>query len=76
MFPFKREVKKEEQNGGGNEKGSGRRARKSANFQSSSIFSAAMNASCGISTLPNCLIRFLPDFCFSSSFFLRGASPP
>ena len=44
--------------------------------QSSSIFSAAMKASCGISTLPNWRIRFLPAFCFSSSFFLRVASPP
>jgi hypothetical protein len=44
--------------------------------QSSSILSAAMKASCGISTLPNWRIRFLPAFCFSSSFFFRVASPP
>ncbi len=35
-----------------------------------------MNASCGISTFPNWRIFFLPAFCFSSSFFLRVASPP
>ena len=50
--------------------------RNEQNSQSSSIFSAAMKASCGISTLPNWRIRFLPAFCFSSSFFLRVASPP
>src|SRR6266536_1463706 len=32
-----------------------------------STFSAAMNASSGISTLPNCHIFFLPFFCFSRS---------
>jgi hypothetical protein len=36
----------------------------------------ARNASCGISTLPTAFIRFLPAFCFSSSFFLRVMSPP
>src|SRR5271165_3593294 len=36
-----------------------------------SIFNAARNADCGISTLPNCRIRFLPSFCFSSSLRLR-----
>ena len=41
-----------------------------------SIFSAARNADCGISTLPNWRIRFLPSFCFSSSFRLREISPP
>jgi hypothetical protein len=40
-----------------------------------SIFSAAMNA-CGISTLPNWRIFFLPSFCLSSSLRLRVASPP
>jgi hypothetical protein len=40
---------------------------------SSPIFSAAMNASCGISTLPNCRIFFLPRFCASSSLRLRVA---
>ena len=36
-----------------------------------------MNASCGMSTLPTRFIRFLPSFCFSSSFRLRprGATP-
>ena len=42
----------------------------------SSIFNAAINASCGISTRPNWRIFFLPSFCFSSSFLLRVASPP
>jgi hypothetical protein len=41
-----------------------------------SIFSAAMKASCGISTLPNWRILFLPAFCFSRSLRLRVASPP
>ena len=36
----------------------------------------ARNASCGISTLPTCFMRFLPAFCFSSSFLLRVISPP
>ena len=39
-------------------------------------FSAAMNASCGISTRPTRFIRFLPSFCFSRSFRLREISPP
>ena len=30
----------------------------------------------GISTRPNCFIRFLPSFCFSSSLRLRVMSPP
>jgi hypothetical protein len=41
-----------------------------------STFSAAMKASCGMSTLPNCRIFFLPSFCFSRSFRLRVMSPP
>jgi hypothetical protein len=44
--------------------------------QFSSIFSAAMKASCGISTLPNWRIFFLPSFCLSSSLRLREMSPP
>ena len=36
----------------------------------------ARKASCGISTVPTCFMRFLPAFCFSSSFFLREMSPP
>ena len=44
--------------------------------QLSPIFSAWMNASCGISTLPNCRMRFLPSFCFSRSLRLRETSPP
>src|SRR3954447_7467950 len=41
-----------------------------------SIFSAAMKASCGMSTLPYWRIRFLPSFCLSRSLRLRDASPP
>ena len=41
-----------------------------------SIFNAAKKALCGISTLPNWRIRFLPSFCFSSSLRLRLMSPP
>ncbi len=43
---------------------------------SSSSLSTAINASCGTSTLPSCRMRFLPSFCFSSSFFFRVISPP
>ena len=41
-----------------------------------STFSAAMKASCGMSTLPNWRMRFLPSFCLSSSLRLRETSPP
>ena len=41
-----------------------------------STFSAAMKASCGMSTLPYWRMRFLPSFCFSSSLRLRVMSPP
>ena len=37
---------------------------------------AATKASCGTSTRPIVFIRFLPSFCFSSSFRLRVMSPP
>ncbi len=47
-----------------------------ADAYSSPIRSAAMNASCGMLTEPYSRIRFLPSFCFSSSFFLRVMSPP
>ncbi len=40
------------------------------------IFSASMNASCGMSTFPNWRIFLFPAFCFSSSLRLRVASPP
>ncbi len=38
--------------------------------------STARNASCGISTVPTCFIRFFPSFCFSRSFRFREMSPP
>ncbi len=41
-----------------------------------SIFNAEINASCGISTLPNWRIFFLPAFCLSKSLRFRVASPP
>src|ERR1019366_5856769 len=41
-----------------------------------STFRMARNAFWGISTVPTCFIRFLPSFCFSSSFRLREISPP
>ena len=37
----------------------------------SSILSTARNASLGTETVPNWRMRFLPSFCFSSSFFFR-----
>jgi len=40
------------------------------------VDNAATNASCGTSTRPIVFIRFLPSFCFSSSFRLRVMSPP
>jgi hypothetical protein len=40
------------------------------------VDSAATKASCGTSTRPIVFIRFLPSFCFSSSFRLRVMSPP
>ncbi len=45
-------------------------------FYQSSSLSTAINASLGTATVPNWRIRFLPSFCFSSSFFLRVISPP
>ena len=41
-----------------------------------SILRAARKALCGISTLPNWRMRFLPSFCLSSSLRLRLMSPP
>src|SRR5262249_34993438 len=41
-----------------------------------STCNTARKASCGISTLPSCFIRFLPSFCFSRSLRLRLTSPP
>ena len=35
-----------------------------------------MKASEGTATVPKVRIRFLPSFCFSSSFFFRVMSPP
>ena len=45
-------------------------------YDSSSSLRTAINASDGTATVPNVRIRFLPSFCFSSSFFLRVISPP
>ena len=42
----------------------------------SSIFSTAMKASLGTDTVPKVRMRFLPSFCFSSSFFFLVMSPP
>ena len=39
-------------------------------------FITERKASCGISTLPTCFMRFLPSFCFSRSLRLRVMSPP
>ena len=47
-----------------------------AGAQLSPIFRASMKAACGMSTLPNWRMRFLPSFCFSSSLRLRVTSPP
>jgi MFS family permease len=52
------------------------RSRVSGGESQLSTFSAAMKASCGMSTLPNCRIFFLPSFCFSRSLRLRVMSPP
>ncbi len=41
-----------------------------------SIFRTAMNASLGTDTVPTWRMRFLPSFCFSSSFFFLEMSPP
>lgn len=40
------------------------------------VFKMDMNTSDGTSTEPMLRMRFLPSFCFSSSFFLRVMSPP
>ncbi|CCX42902.1 unknown [Clostridium sp. CAG:1024] len=40
------------------------------------ILSTLMKASLGTCTVPTWRIRFLPSFCFSSSFFFRVMSPP
>ena len=42
----------------------------------SSSLSTAKNASVGTFTDPRLRMRFLPSFCFSSSFFFRVTSPP
>lgn len=47
-----------------------------AGDHSSPILNAAINASCGMLTLPYSRILFLPSFCFSKSFRFRVASPP
>lgn len=43
---------------------------------SSSIFSMATKASCGMFRLPMDFMRFLPSFCFSNNLRLRVMSPP
>ena len=43
---------------------------------SSSSFRTAMKASLGTDTVPKVRMRFLPSFCFSSSFFFLVMSPP
>lgn len=40
------------------------------------VFKIDINTSEGTSTEPMLLMRFLPSFCFSSSFFFRVISPP
>ena len=40
------------------------------------VFVQFEKASWGTSTVPRLRIRFLPSFCFSSSFFFRVMSPP
>ena len=57
-------------------KGSALGRRRLVIYLSSFILSTARNASLGTSTVPNWRMRFLPSFCFSSSFFLRVMSPP
>ncbi len=59
----------------GRPRGCGRRRRLVCIYSSPSS-STARKASWGTSTRPTCFIRFLPSFCFSSSFFLRVMSPP
>ena len=39
-------------------------------------FNTSINASCGMFTVPNAFMRFLPSFCFSSNLRLRVMSPP
>src|SRR5262245_60986486 len=40
------------------------------------VFNTSIKASCGILTVPNAFMRFLPSFCFSKSLRLREMSPP
>ena len=46
------------------------------NTQFSLDFNTSIKASCGMFTRPISFIRFLPSFCFSSSFRFRVMSPP
>ena len=50
--------------------------RRLAAQSSLSSFRTAMKASLGTETVPKVRIRFLPSFCFSSSFFFLVISPP
>ena len=54
----------------------GRKLYACGRFSYSSSFNTARNASVGTFTDPRLRIRFLPSFCFSSSFFFRVTSPP
>ena len=45
-------------------------------YSSSPSLSTAINVSGGTSTEPSFLMRFLPSFCFSRSFFFLVISPP
>ena len=54
----------------------GRKLYACGRFSYSSSFNTARNASVGTFTEPRLRIRFLPSFCFSSSFFFRVTSPP
>ena len=40
------------------------------------IFNTPINASWGISTLPNCFDLALPFFCFSNNFLFLSVAPP
>ncbi len=45
-------------------------------YSSKPLFSTDRNAFCGISTCPNCFIRFFPSRCLAHSLRFRVMSPP